>query len=241
MYFARSTTPDAASDTVSSSYGHSRECLPHLLLPREISLCIRSSRSRCASTSGLYSKQARAQQVSSTAGSSRSAWPGLSRQTGCRHDVCHVTRAGRQSGDGHQTYSEDGDVAAAARALHELEASEPAPLDTNGRRGAKVILLSEMPGRANAGGAAMWRRAASRVRLGWASVPRCAAAVQNPFTDVQAGIVPQRLLQHIRIVLAKDPSTVNVALCDSVAKPTTSKNRAAGLRELPFCHVPQPQ
>lgn len=44
--------------------------------------------------------------------------------------------AGHDSED--VTYSEDGDVAAAARALQDLEASEPASMSANGRRGAKV-------------------------------------------------------------------------------------------------------
>ena len=41
-------------------------------------------------------------------------------------------------GDTPPAYSEDGDVAAAARALQDLESREPLPVTANGCRGAKV-------------------------------------------------------------------------------------------------------
>lgn len=54
-----------------------------------------------------------------------------------------IDAAMRHAGNGsvadtHKMYSEDGDVAAAARALQDLESREPQPVAANGRRGAKV-------------------------------------------------------------------------------------------------------
>ena len=57
----------------------------------------------------------------------------------CKAESLSLYAAGNGSvADTPPAYSEDGDVAAAARALQDLESQDPLPVAANGRRGAKV-------------------------------------------------------------------------------------------------------